>query len=294
MQEVNEGSIDVAPVSGALGAALRGIDLSRVGTAGDPSADADFTIIHEALLQYGVIFFRDQTLSREAQLALATRFGAPEVHPIANGMEEHPEVIRVRKPAGEEAFFGTSWHTDNSFFEEPSSITVLYGDRVPKVGGDTVWASMETAYDSLSTSMKDYLENLDAVHSARAAYDPRTTGDAKYKGEAAITYTFSESIYDEVVHPVIRVHPENGRKSIYVNPMFTQRIVGLNSRESDSLLSMLYAHSTRLEFTCRFRWREGSVAIWDNRFVQHYAIDDYRDFDRVMYRVTIGGDRPTR
>jgi taurine dioxygenase len=295
MQDTIDGPIQVAPIAGALGAELSGIDLSRLGQGGsNAEADANFKIIHDALMNHGVIFFRNQTLTREAQLSLARRFGRPEVHPIANGMQEYPEVIRVLKPAGENAYFGTSWHTDNSFFEEPSSLTVLYGDQVPPVGGDTVWASMETAYEHLSDSMKTSLANLYAVHSAREAYDPRTTGDARYTGDAAIAYTFSESIYEEVVHPVIRVHPETGRKSIYVNPMFTQQIVGLTPAESDSLLNMLYAHSTRLDFTCRYRWQNGSVAIWDNRCVQHYAIDDYPDFDRIMYRVTICGDRPTR
>jgi taurine dioxygenase len=294
MGDTIEGPILIAPVAGSLGAELSGVDLSRVGLDSDSDAEADFKIIHDALLRYGVIFFRNQTLTRKAQLALARRFGEPEVHPIADGMKDHPEVIRVLKPAGEEASFGTSWHTDNSFFPEPSAVTLLYGDRVPSVGGDTIWASMERAYERLSELMKAYLENLDAVHSAGPAYDPRITGEAKYKGDAAITYTYSETIYDEVVHPVIRAHPETRRKSLYVNPMFTLRIVGLNPVESDSLLKMLHAHATRPDFTCRYRWQNGSVAIWDNRCVQHYAIDDYRDFDRVMYRVTIRGDRPSR
>jgi len=209
-------------------------------------------------------------------------------------MQEHPEVIRVLKPAGEEAFFGTSWHTDNSFFERPSALTILYGEEVPPYGGDTVFASMQAAYESLSQPMQAFLEPLLAVHGAASAYDPRTTGDAKYRGEAAITYTYSDAIYDEVEHPVVRTHPETGRRSLYVNPMFTQRIVGLAPNESEAVLDMIHAHATRPDFTCRFRWEPGSVAIWDNRCVQHYAVDDYRDFERVMYRVTIQGDRPSR
>jgi len=130
------------------------------------------------------------------------------------------------------------------------------------------------------------------VHSASSAYDPKTTGEAKYRGETAITYTFSDSIYDEVEHPVVRTHPETGRHSLYVNPMFTQRIVGLNADESKAILSLLYAHATRPEFTCRIRWEPGTVTLWDNRSVQHYAIDDYAEHERVMYRVTIAGDVP--
>jgi taurine dioxygenase len=278
--------IAIERIAGSLGAEISGVDLSQ------QLADEEFRAVHRALQDHGVVFLRDQKLTREAQLDFAARFGKPEVHPIADGMKDHPEMIRVSKPAGEEAFFGTSWHTDNSFFERPSAITMLYGEEVPPYGGDTVFASMECAYERLSQDLKTMLQDKRAVHSATRAYDPRTTGDAKYRGETAITYTYSDSIHDEVEHPVIRTHAETGRKSIYVNPMFTQRIIGLNPDESDAILEMLYAHSTRPDFTCRFRWRDGSVAIWDNRCVQHYAIDDYRDFDRLMFRVTLEGERP--
>ena len=281
-------ALEVRPVAGRLGAEISGVDLSK------PLDGTSFEAIHAAFLDHAVIFFRGQRLSRDEQLQLARCFGEPEVHPIADGMQEHPEVIRVLKPAGEEAFFGTSWHTDNSFFERPSALTILYGEEVPPYGGDTVFASMQAAYESLSQPMQAFLEPLLAVHGAASAYDPRTTGDAKYRGEAAITYTYSDAIYDEVEHPVVRTHPETGRRSLYVNPMFTQRIVGLAPNESEAVLDMIHAHATRPDFTCRFRWEPGSVAIWDNRCVQHYAVDDYRDFERVMYRVTIQGDRPSR
>jgi taurine dioxygenase len=280
------GLIEVRPLSGALGAELSGVDLAAA-----PSDDV-VAEMRAALLRHGVICLRDQKLSREAQLAFARRLGEPEVHPIANGMSEHPEIIRVLKPAGESAYFGTSWHTDNSFFEKPSALTFLYGEKVPPHGGDTLFASMERALETLSEPMRRFLLPLRAIHSASDAYDPRTTGEAKYRGETAITYTYSDSIYDEVEHPVVRTHPETGRQSLYVNPMFTQRIVGLEAHESAALLSMLYAHATRPEFTCRLHWQPGMVAIWDNRAVQHYAIDDYEDFERVMYRVTIQGTRP--
>jgi taurine dioxygenase len=280
--------LEVTPVSGCLGAEITGLDLAK------PLDTPSFEALHAALLDHAVIFCRGQRLGRDEQIQLARRFGEPEVHPIANGMEGYPEMIRVLKPAGEEAYFGTSWHTDNSFFETPSALTLLYGEEVPPYGGDTVFASMEAAYRTLSEPMRAFLEPLTAVHSAASAYDPRTTGDAKYRGEAAITYTYSDAIYDEVEHPVVRTHPETGRRGLYVNPMFTQRIVGLASHESDALLAMLHAHATRPDFSCRFRWEPGSLAIWDNRCVQHYAVDDYRGFDRVMYRVTIRGDRPAR
>lgn len=140
--------------------------------------------------------------------------------------------------------------------------------------------------------MKAFLDPMVAVHSASRAYDPRTTGEAKYRGEGAMTYTYSDSIHDEVEHPIVRTHVDTGRKSLYVNPMFTIRIKGLHPIESEAILQMLHAHATQPDFTCRFSWQPGSVAIWDNRCVQHYAINDYQDADRLMYRVTISGERP--
>ncbi|MEN8158483.1 MAG: TauD/TfdA family dioxygenase [Myxococcota bacterium] len=281
------GPIEVRPLSGALGAELRGVDL-----AARPD-DAVVAEIRDAVLRHGAVCLRDQKLSREVQLAFARQLGEPEVHPIADGMAEHPEIIRVLKPVGESAYFGTSWHSDNSFFEKPSSLTLLYGESVPPQGGDTLYASMESAFETLSEPMRRFLTPLRAIHSAARAYDPRITGDAKYRGETAISYTFSESIYDEVEHPVVRTHPETGRQSLYVNPMFTQRIVGLEAHESEALLAMLYQHATRPELTFRLSWQPGTLAIWDNRCVQHYAVDDYADFERVMYRVTLQGTRPS-
>jgi len=282
---VAQRNIEVRPMTGALGAEVEGVDVAAID-------DATLAQLRAALVAHGVVVLRDQKLSREAQLAFARRLGAPEVHPIANGMAEHPEIIQVLKPAGQRAFFGTSWHSDNSFFARPTSFTVLYGDVIPPVGGDTVFASMQKAYETLSVPMRKFLDPLEAVHSAASAYDPRTTGDARYKGDAPITYTYSDKIYEENVHPVVRTHVESGRRSLYVNPMFTQRISGLEPHESRALLDLLFAHAVRPEFTARVRWAPGTLTLWDNRSVQHYAIDDYEDFDRVMYRVTLEGERP--
>jgi taurine dioxygenase len=207
-------------------------------------------------------------------------------------MEAHPEIIRVEKPAGEGAFFGTSWHSDNSFFERPSSFTILYSERVPPVGGDTLFACMERAWETLSEPLRTMLAPLRAVHSAGRAYDPRVVGTAKYEGETAISYTYSDAVYESNEHPVMRTHPETGRPSLYVNPMFTERIVGLHPNESQALLEMLHAHATRPDFTCRVSWEPGQVTIWDNRKVQHYAIDDYPAHERILYRVTLEGTRP--
>jgi taurine dioxygenase len=268
-----------------MGAEIHGVDLGALD-------DATFDAIHRAFLAHGAIFFRDQSLTPEAQIAFARRFGEPEVHPIVVGTDAHPEILRVHKPAGESASFGTGWHTDNTFFEHPSLGTVLYGVEIPAFGGDTLFASMTRTYDALSEPMQAFLGTRSAIHSASRAYDPKVTGEAKYRGEGPMTYRYSEIVEKEVVHPVVRTHPETGRKSLFVNPMFTLRIEGLEPSESQALLAFLYTHATQPEFTCRFRWEPGSVALWDNRCVQHYAMDDYQEFERVMMRVTIRGDRP--
>jgi taurine dioxygenase len=279
-----EDRLDVRPLSGALGAEIFGVDLSS------PLPSPHFEQIRAALCEYEVLVFRDQELSREAQIAFAQRFGKPDIHPIANGMEAYPEVVKVWKPAGESASFGTGWHTDNTFFEHPTLLSFLYGVTIPPFGGDTLYASTTRAYQALSETMRGMLDGLVAVHSASRAYHPKTTGEAKYSGDAAITYRYSSAVEEEVEHPVIRRNPASGRKAIYVNPMFTQRIVGLNSGESDALLDFLYRHVTKPDFQCRVRWRAGSLAVWDNRATQHYALDDYREHVRLMHRVTVSAD----
>jgi len=280
-------TFEARPLSGALGAEIWGIDLAK------PLDAATFADIRCAFVDFGVLCFREQQLTPELQVAFARRFGDLDVHPIVTGTDAIPELVRVLKPAGESASFGVGWHSDNSFFEKPSLGSVLYGVTIPPYGGDTLYASMERAYAALSEPMKRFLEPMVAVHSAARAYDPKVTGEHKYRGEAPISYRYNEqAIEAEVQHPVIRTHPESGRKSLYVNHMFTQRIIGLSASESRAVLAFLYDHCVRPEFTCRLRWQTGTLAIWDNRSVQHYAIDDYQPFERLMYRVTICGDRP--
>ena len=276
----------VRPLSSAMGAEIRGVDLSR------PLDDAAFGVIHQAFLDYSLLYFPDQDLTPEEELAFARRFGSPEVHPIVEGTDEYPDVIRIHKPANHGAFFGLGWHTDNTFFEAPSLGTMLHSKVVPPYGGDTLFCSMAKAYDHLSDGMKDLLSSLVAVHSARPAYDPAVVGEHKYKGEAPLKYKMSDAVLAEVEHPVIRTHPESGRKSIFVNPMFTVRFKGMTERESKPLLDFLFEHATQPEFCCRLAWQAGAVAMWDNRCTMHYAMDDYFAYERIMYRVTIAGDRP--
>ena len=280
-------TIEVEPLASALGAYINGIDFSK------SLSDEQFQDVHDALVDNSVVFFRDQDLSPKMQLEIAHRFGTPEIHPIVEGSNAHPELIEVLKPAGEGASFGTGWHTDNTFFEKPTMITMLYGIDIPPVGGDTMWASMEKAYDHLSDGMKDMLDGMVAVHSAKIAFDPRTTSE-KYEGKHSLKYRHSDSLNDEVEHPLIRTHDVSGRKSIFVNPMFTLRIKGMTDKESAPILKYLYEFSTQPEFACRFRWEPKSIAMWDNRCTQHYAMNDYVQYRRFMRRVTIGGDtRPS-
>jgi taurine dioxygenase len=278
--------IRVHPLTGALGAEVEGVSLAS------PLADEVFAEVHRAFLDFGVLCFRDQDLPPERHLAFARRFGAPEVHPIVEGTEAHPEVVRVFKPAGESASFGVGWHSDNSFFERPSLGTVLYGVTIPPVGGDTLFASTERAWEALSSAFQERLLGLRAVHSASRTYDPRVTGTAKYEGGAAMRYRWSDAVTAEVEHPVVRTHPETGRRGLYVNPMFTLRLVGMTEAESEAILGLLFAHVARPDFQCRVRWAPRSVVMWDNRSTWHYALDDYREYDRLMFRVTVSGDRP--
>jgi len=277
---------DIRRLCGALGAEVRGVDL-----AAELAPDV-FARLEEAFLEHQVLVFRDQKLDPEQQLAFARRFGEPEVHPIVEGTQEHPELIRVHKPTGESASFGTGWHSDNTFFECPSLATILYGVMIPPYGGDTLFASTERAWQALSPALQERLEGLHGVHSARRAYDPAATGEAKYKGDAPLRYHWSDAIRDEVQHPLVRTHPRTGRKGLFVNPMFTLGVAELEEREGEALLGFLFEHIALPQWTCRVRWEPGTVTMWDNRAVWHTAMDDYQDFERLMVRVTLAGDRP--
>ena len=279
-------AFEVRRLSGALGAEVLGLDLSK------PLGDASWKALHEAFLNYHVLAIRDQKLGREEQLAFARRFGMPEVHAIVEGTPEHPDVIRVHKPAGASASFGVGWHSDNSFQEAPTGTTVLYGEVIPPFGGDTLFANMTLAHAALSPAMQARLEGLRAIHSASRAYDPALVGREKYDGTGPLKYTYSEAVHEEHSHPLVRTDPRTGRKVLFVNPMFTLRIEDLNRAESEALLRFLFEHGASPDFQGRVRWQPGTVTVWDNRIVWHYALDDYQEYERLMYRVTLTGERP--
>jgi taurine dioxygenase len=277
--------ISVAPISGALGAELSGVDLSG------PLSDDLIGDIRAALLQHHVIFFRDQHLTPSQHLAFGRRFGELQVHDFVEGMADNDEILEVRKEDYETRNFGGGWHTDVSYLERPALGSVLYAREVPEYGGDTMFANQHLAYEALSDGMKRMLEGLTAVHSARRPYGPNAARAHDY-GPSSMRFNFTESALAETEHPVVRTHVETGRKSLYVNRTFTIRFKDMTEAESAPLLDYLCDHAVRPEFTCRFRWQPNSIAFWDNRCVQHNAINDYHGRRRVMHRVTIEGERP--
>jgi taurine dioxygenase len=275
--------IEIAPLAGALGAEIYGVDLTRSLT------NQEFAEIMQAFLDYQVIFFRDQhDLSPEQHKAFASRFGSLNVHPYVAGMAEHPELLEIIKEPEDKLNFGGGWHSDMSFLEVPALGSILYALEVPQYGGDTLFASQSKAYDALSDGMKDMLSGLSAVHSASREYSAKGAS-AQARSSMQSTQVQEAPEYE---HPVVRTHPQTGRKGLYINPAFTLRFSGMTKRESKPLLDFLFEHSRDERFTCRFRWQKGSLAFWDNRCCWHYALNDYPGQRRHMRRATINGDKP--
>jgi alpha-ketoglutarate-dependent taurine dioxygenase len=274
--------ISVAPVSGVLGAEVSGVDLA---SDLDEAAVAE---IRQAFLAHHVLFFHDQELTPDQLMRFGRRFGELDTHPFVEGMDSRPEVIEIVTEPEDAVNFGGGWHTDVTFLDEPDLGSILYAVDVPPSGGDTLFADQHAAYDALSDTMKGLIGGLVGLHSAGPQYSP-----GGYSTRSRSMRTKNADRADSVVrHPVVRTHPETGRKGLYVNRAFTTRIEGLRRDESEALLGYLLDHATREQFTCRFRWRAGSVAMWDNRSVQHFALYDYRGQRRRMYRITLRGDRP--
>lgn len=280
--------INIQPIAGALGAEIHGVDLSQ------PLSDEAFEEIRSALHDNLVIFFRDQHLTPDQHKAFSGRFGELLEVPFVRALEGHPEILPVRKGKQEQTKrnFGGHWHTDMSYAEIPPLGSALYARVIPPYGGDTMWASMYRAYDALSDGLKQVLDNLRAVHSPVRSYGANgavvNNGDPAHKMDVRT----DERASSEVTHPVVRVHPATGRKALYVNSTYTLRFEGMSEEESAPLLQYLYSHVARPEFTCRFRWTRGALAVWDNRCTQHLAMNDYDGFDRELHRTTIAGDRP--
>jgi taurine dioxygenase len=272
----------VRRIAGALGAEVRGINLS-------PGMPAEsIARLRGIWLEHGVVFFRDQGhLTAPDLAALARRFGDVIEYPFVKGLPEAPEVIPVVKLEHERANFGGLWHTDTAYLDCPPMATMLIAREVPPYGGDTLFASGHAAYEALSDGMRRLLEPLRAVNSSAKA-DVTKTREDRLKDSARDD---ARKVY-EAEHPVVRTHPETGRRALYVNTGHTTRFAGMTEEESAGLLGFLYQHQVRPEFTCRFSWAPGSIAFWDNRCVLHNPVNDYHGHRRIMHRVTLAGDRP--
>lgn len=275
-------TLHITPLSPALGAQVSGIDLRQ------PLNASLRQQVEDALLQYQVLFFREQPIQPQQQAALAAQFGDLHIHPLYPNVPEQPEIL-VLDTAVTDVRDNAIWHTDVSFLETPALGALLAAKHLPPYGGDTLWASSSAAYDALSQPLKQLLDGLTATHDFTRSFPLERFGNTP---EALAPYHEVQRTHPPVVHPVIRTHPVTGRKGLFVNDGFTNRINELEAAESDALLRFLFAHATRPEFTIRWRWQENDVAFWDNRITQHYAVDDYRPQRRVMHRATVLGDRP--
>jgi taurine dioxygenase len=275
--------IEVRPVTATLGAEINGVDLSR------PLSQGVVDQIERAFLDFGVIFFRDQQLTPEQHIAFAARFGRIDINRFFKAVDGYPQIAEVRKEAGQKLNIGGAWHTDHSYDQSPAKGSVLYAREIPPVGGDTLFSSMYAAYEALSPGLQKTLEGLKALHSSRHAFgaSARRLAESDLKGRIGNP----ELATQDAVHPVVIVHPETGRKALYVNASFTVGIEGWSVDESEALLGYLYKHAVRQEFTARFRWQPGSLAFWDNRSTWHLALNDYAGHRRLLHRITIEGSR---
>jgi alpha-ketoglutarate-dependent taurine dioxygenase len=270
--------LHLEPLAGALGAIAHGVELADLD-------DAGFAALHAAWLRHQVLFLRDQGLSPEQHKEFGRRFGTLQVHPFlhSRGGDGHPEIV-VLESDEKRPYVAAGWHTDVTFSETPPLASILRAVEVPAFGGDTMWSSCTAAYDALSDTMKRLLDGLSAVHDTAKTFSRGAYPSEKHP-DAAKT--------PRAVHPVVRTHPETGRKALFVNPAFTSHIKGMRPNESAALLGFLYEHMVLPEFTCRFHWEKNSVAIWDNRCTQHRVIADNVTAFRRMERVTVDGDRPS-
>ena len=284
-------NIEVKPLAGALGAEIGGVDLARLD-------DETFSEIQAAWLEHLVVFFRNQKITPQEQIAFAKRFGDIHYHPFMKGMEEHPEILEIIKEEGDTKAFGETWHTDQMFNPRPAKATILYAKETPAVGGDTMFANMYLAYETLSAPMKAVVEgvktwnvgdrkklsqgdNMGLAREERYAGNPKMAAKVRDPGD----------LQTESAHPLVRTHPETGRKALYIGN-HTQTLHGFRHVEARPIVDFLTTHSVQPELTCRFRWEVGSMAIWDNRCTQHRALNDYHGKRRRMHRITIAGDVP--
>ena len=276
-------AMDIRPLEG-VGAEITGVDLKALSRAEE-------TAIRDAFAEQGVIFFRDQSLSEEDHIAFAQRFGQINVNRFFAAHPDYPQIAMVAKDVGDTDNIGGGWHTDHSYDEIPALGSVLVARELPKTGGDTRFASMYRAYETLPDELKHAVEGKRAIHSARHIFGGQD--DSYYSqsdaGRGRIGNADAVETLSDVAHPLIITHPLSGKKALFVNPAFTIGIDGMDEAGGKALLQKLFAHAMREEHTCRFKWEPGSVAFWDNRSTWHWALNDYQGQRRVMHRITIEG-----
>ncbi len=272
--------MEIEPVSPSLGADVRGVDLSN------PLGAEELEELRGAFAEYGVLFFRDQTLTPESQIRFAEAWVSIVIHRFFTPVEDFPQVAEVRKEPHQSFNVGGGWHTDHSYDVEPALGSILCAKNVPEIGGDTLFAGMAAAYDALSDGLKETLSGMNALHSSRHVFGDRSDMPADIRERIGNP----EKATQDTVHPVVIRHPLSGRKTLYVNPGFTRHFEGWTIPESKPLLDYLYEHASNEAFTYRFRWEPGSVAFWDNRATWHYAVNDYQGQFRLMHRITLDGE----
>ncbi len=271
--------IDVHPVSGALGAEIKGVDISI------PLEAEVVSEIRDALLKHLVIFFQNQVITPQQQLNFAEQFGIPMEYPQLKGLPDCPLVTEVIKLEHETLNFGGVWHSDTTYLQQPPMASLLYAIEIPPYGGDTLFSNQYMAYETLSEGLKKTLSELVAVNTSSKPEVSMTREDRMREAGMELNILSTS-------HPAVRTHPETGNKALFVNKAHTTHFKDWTESESKSLLEFLFQHQVRTEFTCRFRWEKNSLAFWDNRCVQHHPVNDYQGFRRIMHRVTIAGDKP--
>ena len=273
-------AITITPIAGALGAEIGGVDLSR-------GFDREtLRALRQALLDHLVIFFRDQDLTPDSYLAFAKEFGTPSEYPLMKGIEGYPFIQKIEKLANQRWNFAGTWHSDTTYLDCPPSATLLQAIELPQFGGDTMYANQYLAYEALSEPLRRFLDGLMAVNISTKPIHSRTLEDSIRSSSGNQNHAYVAE------HPVVRTHSETGRKSLFINFAHTSRFKGMTEEESAPILEYLFQHQVKPEFTCRFTWRKGSVALWDNRCTLHVGVNDYQGFGRQMHRITLAGERP--
>ena len=273
------GQIEVVPVSGGVGVEVHNVDIKSGIDAGT------FDELRAAFVEHGLIFLRDQDITPDEHIAFAERWGEININRFFPRLDGYDQIATVTKEPDQTTNIGGGWHTDHSYDHVPAMGSILIARETPPVGGDTLFACMYTAYDTLSDGLKQTLEDMKAVHSSRHIFGEQSS----YRDTMKDRFSNPEGATQDAVHPVVITHPESGRKTLYVNPGFTLHFDGWTAAESKPLLDYLYAHAVQLEHTTRFQWAPGSIAFWDNRCTWHYALNDYHGTRREMHRITIEG-----